>query len=413
MVLNALVGSAGLGAHARGAADAARRSRSPTRSRLVVGGELVTDLIKGEPERLLPVDSEHAALAHGAAGRAPRGPQARRAHRLRRPVPWLDPQRARARQREGGPAAPRVVDGPEDHDRLRHAHEQGPRGDRGALPVRPGVLPDPRADPPRGRGARDGGVPRRQPARRDGRSPTCGCRSSSRWPGPSACPPGSSRCRSPRRPLTFEPVDREAFPAVDLAYRVGGLGLTFPAVMNAANEVAVMAFLEGKIPLTRIVEIVQTVVDEHEPASVVSVVQHRAGRHVGAPARRRDHRGTVAQDFPRGPAPRRRSSSSRSSRSSSRSTSWATSSPRAVRVQGRPSTSSGSAPEALVDRAQGRDRVRREGDLPLGGYVKIAGMNPYEENPPEDRRAPTAPSPWQRALTIFAGPGSHFVRRGA
>ena len=42
--------------------------------------------------------------------------------------------------------------------------------------------------------------------------------------------------------------------------------------MNAANEVAVMAFLEGKIPLTRIVELVQTVVDEHEPASVVSVV---------------------------------------------------------------------------------------------------------------------------------------------
>ena len=72
--------------------------------------------------------------------------------------------------------------------------------------------------------------------------------------------------------LTFEPVDREAFPAVDLAYRVGGLGLTFPAVMNAANEVAVMAFLEGKIPLNRIVELVQTVVDEHEPASVVSVV---------------------------------------------------------------------------------------------------------------------------------------------
>jgi 1-deoxy-D-xylulose 5-phosphate reductoisomerase len=33
-----------------------------------------------------------------------------------------------------------------------------------------------------------------------------------------------------------------------------------------------MGFLEGKIPLTRIVEIVQTVVDEHEPASVVSIV---------------------------------------------------------------------------------------------------------------------------------------------
>jgi 1-deoxy-D-xylulose-5-phosphate reductoisomerase len=68
-------------------------------------------------------------------------------------------------------------------------------------------------------------------------------------------------------------VDREAFPAIDLAYRVGELGLTFPAVMSAANEVAVMAFLEGKIPLTRIVEVVTAVVDEHEaPSSVVSVV---------------------------------------------------------------------------------------------------------------------------------------------
>ena len=38
--------------------------------------------------------------------------------------------------------------------------------------------------------------------------------------------------------------------------------------MNAANEVAVMAFLEGKIPLTRIVELVQTVVDEHDPGQV-------------------------------------------------------------------------------------------------------------------------------------------------
>jgi 1-deoxy-D-xylulose-5-phosphate reductoisomerase len=73
--------------------------------------------------------------------------------------------------------------------------------------------------------------------------------------------------------LSFEPVDREAFPAIDLAYRVGELGLTFPAVMSAANEVAVMAFLEGKIPLTRIVEVVTAVVDEHEaPSSVVSVV---------------------------------------------------------------------------------------------------------------------------------------------
>ncbi len=48
--------------------------------------------------------------------------------------------------------------------------------------------------------------------------------------------------------------------------------------------------------------------------------------------------------------------------------------------------------------------------LPLGGYVKIAGMNPYEPVPPEDvPRSYGAKPIWQRALTIFAGPGSHFV----
>jgi membrane-associated protease RseP (regulator of RpoE activity) len=48
--------------------------------------------------------------------------------------------------------------------------------------------------------------------------------------------------------------------------------------------------------------------------------------------------------------------------------------------------------------------------LPIGGYVKIAGMNPYEEIAPEDvDRTYGAKPAYQRALTIFAGPGSHFV----
>ena len=48
--------------------------------------------------------------------------------------------------------------------------------------------------------------------------------------------------------------------------------------------------------------------------------------------------------------------------------------------------------------------------LPLGGYVKIAGMNPYEPVAEEDLpRAYNSKPIWQRALTIFAGPGSHFV----
>ena len=48
--------------------------------------------------------------------------------------------------------------------------------------------------------------------------------------------------------------------------------------------------------------------------------------------------------------------------------------------------------------------------LPLGGFVKIVGMNPYEEIPPEDqpRSYPNKPI-WQRALVIVAGSATHFV----
>jgi membrane-associated protease RseP (regulator of RpoE activity) len=48
--------------------------------------------------------------------------------------------------------------------------------------------------------------------------------------------------------------------------------------------------------------------------------------------------------------------------------------------------------------------------LPLGGYVKIAGMNPYEPVAPEhhDRAYGSKPI-WQRAMVILAGPGSHFI----
>ncbi|MEV8266558.1 1-deoxy-D-xylulose-5-phosphate reductoisomerase [Microbacterium sp. NPDC076911] len=63
---------------------------------------------------------------------------------------------------------------------------------------------------------------------------------------------------------TFEPLDEVAFPAVRLAKSVGRARRTFPAVFNAANEQAVDAFHDGKLPFTGIVETVQRVVDDHE-----------------------------------------------------------------------------------------------------------------------------------------------------
>lgn len=62
---------------------------------------------------------------------------------------------------------------------------------------------------------------------------------------------------------TFEPLDSEAFPAVELARRAGTLGGTAPAVLNAANEVCVDAFCEGRIGFLDIVDTIAAVLDQH------------------------------------------------------------------------------------------------------------------------------------------------------
>ena len=62
----------------------------------------------------------------------------------------------------------------------------------------------------------------------------------------------------------FEPLDEQAFPAVALAKQVGVAGATFPAVFNAANEQAVLAFHAGRLDFLGILEVVAEVVDRHE-----------------------------------------------------------------------------------------------------------------------------------------------------
>ena len=63
---------------------------------------------------------------------------------------------------------------------------------------------------------------------------------------------------------TFEPLDSAAFPAVDLARSAVAASDTHPAVLNAANEQAVAAFLAGGLEWLDIVEIDAAVVGEHE-----------------------------------------------------------------------------------------------------------------------------------------------------
>ncbi|MEY4042929.1 MAG: hypothetical protein RL529_496 [Actinomycetota bacterium] len=70
---------------------------------------------------------------------------------------------------------------------------------------------------------------------------------------------------------TFEPLNESVFGAVRLARQVGSAGLTYPAVYNAANEQAVEAFHAGWIGFNQIVDLVQRVVDAHEPETELSL----------------------------------------------------------------------------------------------------------------------------------------------
>ncbi len=64
--------------------------------------------------------------------------------------------------------------------------------------------------------------------------------------------------------LDFEEPDTDRFPALNLARRAGEVGGTLPAVLNAANEIAVEAFCAGEISFTEITTTVARVMDVHE-----------------------------------------------------------------------------------------------------------------------------------------------------
>ena len=70
--------------------------------------------------------------------------------------------------------------------------------------------------------------------------------------------------------LEFQAPDHECFPALSLAYDVGRRGGTYPAVMNAANEVAVSSFLQGDLKFNKIVRIVAEICGNHgcDPGSI-------------------------------------------------------------------------------------------------------------------------------------------------
>ena len=88
--------------------------------------------------------------------------------------------------------------------------------------------------------------------------------------------------------LTFEPVDREKFPCLGYAYRALEAGGTAPAVLNAANEVAVQQFLDGALRFDQIPSLIAQALDAFPARSLASPedvleVDRRVRQALGAP----------------------------------------------------------------------------------------------------------------------------------
>jgi 1-deoxy-D-xylulose-5-phosphate reductoisomerase len=272
MVLNGLVGSAGLGP-TLATLQSGKTLALANKESLVVGGELVLDLVKGEPERLVPVDSEHMAIAQCLRG--DRREDVKRMVLTGSGGPfrgWSRAELAKASVKE-------ALAHPVWQMGKKISVDSATLMNKGLEVIEAHYLFDIPYEAihvvlhPEGivHGMiefTDGSIIS-QLALPDMRLPI---QLALAWPDRLATGLEPPPLLDPGSKLTFEPVDREAFPALDLAYRVGEMGSTYPGVMSAANEVAVTAFLEGKIPLTEIVETVANVVDEHEPPSVVSIV---------------------------------------------------------------------------------------------------------------------------------------------
>jgi 1-deoxy-D-xylulose-5-phosphate reductoisomerase len=92
-----------------------------------------------------------------------------------------------------------------------------------------------------------------------------------RWPAPL---PPLDLARAGR--LDFDVPDTTAFPCLSLAYRALEAERSLPVVLNAANEIAVARFLEGRIGFTAIPQVIARAMDVHQPAEVSTLAAVRA-----------------------------------------------------------------------------------------------------------------------------------------
>jgi len=262
IVLNGITGSVGL-APTLAALEAGRRVALANKESLVVGGPLVLNAVGGDLDRLIPVDSEHSALAQCLRGG--------RAEEVRKLILTASggPFRGRTRAelsavtREQALAHPTWDMGPVITINSATLVNKGLElieahlffdipYDAIDVVVHPQSLVHSMVE------FTDGST-LAQVSPPDMRLPIALALG---WPARVA---GAQRPMdwTKAQTLTFEPLDRGAFPAVDLAIEAGRRAGTTPAVFNAANEEAVAAFLDGRLPFIRIVDVVAEVVTSH------------------------------------------------------------------------------------------------------------------------------------------------------
>jgi 1-deoxy-D-xylulose-5-phosphate reductoisomerase len=262
LVLNAMVGSAGLGPTIVALTDGIDLALANKES-LVVGGELVTALAEATDTRIIPVDSEHSALhqlVQGETGNVERLVLTASGGPFRGLTDLSEVTREEALAHPtwdmGGKitidSATLINKGLE----LIEAHHLF-----GVPYGRIDVLVHPQSIVHAIVHLNDGGslahlgypdmrVPisyaLHYPDRADVEAPTLDL--------------------AAQGELTFERPDLDAFPCLRLAREAGEAGGTAPCVLNAANEVAVSAFLDGRIPFTGIPEVVEAVLEAVPPS---------------------------------------------------------------------------------------------------------------------------------------------------
>jgi len=285
LVLNALVGSAGLGPTVATLGEGIDLALANKES-LVVGGELVTQLAEATGARILPVDSEHSALYQLVGGEPP--------GTIERLVltasggPFRGRSRAELEDVTVGEALAHptwamggkiTIDSAtlmnKGLELIEAHHLFGTPYDRIDVVVHPQSIVHSYVTLCDGAALAHLGHP-------DMRVPIAYALHH------------PERQDVPVRPLdlaevgalTFEPVDVEAFPCLRLAREAAAAGGTAPCVLNAANEVAVHAFLDGRLSFLGIAAVVEATL-ERLPAAPVRAFESlykadRGAREVAA-----------------------------------------------------------------------------------------------------------------------------------